>query len=266
MTADDRAARAAKVLARSRLSYSLFDGFSDDLRPEDEAQAYAIQAKLHPLLSAGGLGQIVGHKIGCTTPVMQAYLGIGNPCAGRVFDTTVHTEFGEYEHHGRIRIGVECEIAVRLGQDIAPRSGYTFSAADVRPAVAACMAAIEVVEDRYVDYPSLDTPTLIADDFFNAGAVLGPEHDDFDPAHLVDVTAYMVIDRERVGSGVGSDVLGNPLDALAWLATNASSRGTTLHSGEFVVLGSLVQTHWIASGSIVEVVNEPLGRVGAAFS
>jgi hypothetical protein len=30
-----------------------------------------------------------------------------------------------------------------------------------------------VVQDRYVDYPSLDTPTLIADDFFHHACVLG---------------------------------------------------------------------------------------------
>ena len=40
-------------------------------------------------------------------------------------------------------------------------------------AVASCMAGMEIVDDRYVDYKSLDTPTLIADDFFDAGCVLG---------------------------------------------------------------------------------------------
>ena len=45
----------------------------------------------------------------------------------------------------------------------------------VAPSVAACMAAIELVDDRYADYRSLGTPTLIADDFFHVGCVLAPE-------------------------------------------------------------------------------------------
>src|SRR5205823_6035894 len=84
--------------------------------------------------------------------------------------------------------------------------------------VRACMAAMEVVEDRYVDYPSLDTPTLIADDFFNAGCVLAEPRSGFDPSRLREVRARMLINGEEVGAGAGTDVLGEPLEALSWLA------------------------------------------------
>ena len=39
--------------------------------------------------------------------------------------------------------------------------------------VEAVMAAIEVVDDRWDDYHSVTTPTLIADNFFGAGCILG---------------------------------------------------------------------------------------------
>ena len=80
--------------------------------------------------------------------------------------------------HGRLRradflhVGVECEIAVRLARDL-PAAEAPYDQTSVAGALGACMAAIEVVDDRYQDYKSLDAPTLIADDFFNAACVLG---------------------------------------------------------------------------------------------
>jgi 2-keto-4-pentenoate hydratase len=258
-------ARAAALLAESRLAHRRFDRLPKELAPPDEGAAYRVQEAVHAHLTAAGAGPLVGHKIGCTTPVMQEYLGIANPCAGRLFAPTVHFGAGTFAHHGDVRIGVECEIAVWLGADLPPRPDVAYAREDVRGAVDACMAAIEVVEDRYVDYPSLDTPMLIADDFFNAGAVLGPRVEGFELDALPDVTARMLIDGVEVGRGVGSDVMAHPLDALAWLASSASARGLTLAAGEFVLLGSLVQTHWVTPGATVQIVNDQLGAASARF-
>jgi 2-keto-4-pentenoate hydratase len=195
---------------------------------------------------------------------MQAYLGIHNPCAGGVFDSTVRHGQGRIAIPPAIRVGVECEIAVRLGANLTPAMA-PFDRARVSMAIDGCMAAIEVVEDRYVDYPTLDTPTLIADDFFGAGCVLGAISTGFDPFDLARVTAGMVINGQEVGSGTGTDVLGQPLDALVWLANNMAAGGVSLRAGEFVLLGSLVQTHWVAAGDEVRILNDPLGEVRASF-
>jgi 2-keto-4-pentenoate hydratase len=259
---NDRLDTAARVLAACRLEQRLFDGFTEELRPRSEEEAYAVQGRLHGLLTSAGEGDLVGHKIGCTTEVMQQYLGIDNPCAGQLFSHRVFQGEGTFPQHRSGRLGVECEVAVILGSDIDPREDR-FTRQDVGPAVAACCAAIEVVEDRYVDYTSLDTPTLIADDFFNSGAVLGPLVDGFDVEALPTVNASMSVDSVEVGRGLGTQVMGHPLDALAWLATSCSSRGITLRAGEIVLLGSLVQTHWIAPGSTVEIANDQLGQAVA---
>lgn len=62
----------------------------------------------------------------------------------------------------------------RLIAKVQPAVDAPFARATVADAVEACMAAIEIVDDRYEDFHALDTPTLIADDFFSAGAVVGP--------------------------------------------------------------------------------------------
>jgi 2-oxo-3-hexenedioate decarboxylase/2-keto-4-pentenoate hydratase len=127
------------------------------------------------------------------------------------------------------------------------------------------MAAIEIVDDRYVDYSALGAPTLIADDFFGAGCVLGPAVPDFDPGLLATSRATMRIDDRQVGAGTGTDILGEPLEALVWLANNLARRGQQLHAGEFVLLGSLVQTQWVAAGQSVVIDNDLLGTARADF-
>jgi 2-oxo-3-hexenedioate decarboxylase/2-keto-4-pentenoate hydratase len=162
-------------------------------------------------------------------------------------------------------LGVECEIAVVLAVDLPPRV-EPHTRGSLTAAVSGCMAAIEVVADRYADYAKLGAPTLIADDFFNAGAVLGPVLEGFDPDGLADVTASMLVDDREVSRGVGADVMSHPLEALAWLANSASQRGMTLRAGEFVLLGSLVPVQWIQTGASVKIINDPLGTASVTIT
>jgi len=260
----DRIERAASLIREARLASRPLGSLPSDCRPADEAEAYLVQEALNRQLSAAGQGQIAGHKIGCTTPVMQAYLGIPNPCAGEIFGPTVHREHGRLRAADYLRVGVECEIAVLLGRDLAARTAW--DRVSVAPAVEACMAAIEIVDDRYADYPSLGTPTLVADDFFNAGCVLGPPNRDWRSLDLVALTGRMHINGVEVGEGRGGDILGHPLDALAWLAGSRVARGSPLRAGTFVMLGSIVTTKWVLTGDEVRIEVDGLGEARASFS
>ena len=260
----DAIERAAALLAGARLAGSRIERLPADCRPPDEAAAYAVQDALHLKLSAAGCGALAGHKIGCTTPVMQQFLNIANPCAGGVFAPTVQHRHGTFRHADFLHVGVECEIAVRLAKPL-PAEGAPYDRNSVAAAVGACMASIEVVDDRYQDYRSLDTPTLIADDFFNAGCVLGTPVENWRELNLARVVGRMRINGAEVGNGTGGDILGHPLEALAWLADALAARGRELKSGEFVLLGSVVQTQWVAAGDLVEVEIDGLGQASARF-
>jgi 2-keto-4-pentenoate hydratase len=198
---------AASLLCTARLERARIDSLPEDVRPANELEAYVVQSELHEQLAELGWGSVAGHKIGCTTAVMQSYMGIDHPCAGGIFAPTMHRATAGLEHAAYVRPGVECEVAVRLGADLGPSSA-PFDRKSTALAVAACMAAIEIVDDRYSDYSLLGTPTLIADDFFGAGCVLAPEVEGFDPLQLDQVSGTMWVDGEEVGSGVGADVLG----------------------------------------------------------
>ena len=100
-------------------------------------------------LDGGGRGAVVGHKIGCTTPVMQAYLDIPNPCAGEVFARTIHRGVGAIREPGTpcgsaSSARLPCCSAADLDARAVARNR-------VGDAVGAVMASIEVVDDRYVD-------------------------------------------------------------------------------------------------------------------
>jgi len=259
------AASAAALIASTRLGGELLGDLGENIRPPTELDAYRVQAITRRLLEAAGFGRQSGWKIGCTTEVMQAYLNIDSPCAGTMFQASTWHGRHAFAVPPRGRLGVECEIAVRLARDL-PRRDAPYELADMPAAVAAAMAAIEVVQDRYVDYPSLDTPTLIADDFFHHACVLGPPSESMRPESLRDVTASMTINGLQVGRGTGTDILGEPLQVLCWLANNAAAWGTPLLAGDVILLGSLVQTQWVQAGDAVTVTNDPLGEVAADFT
>ena len=258
MTDTKRWKRAAGHLVRQRMALTPIEALSPRSRPQDEVQGYALQAEVNRMLGKAGLGRIAGHKIGCTTPVMQAFLAIPNPCAGAIFETTVRHGSATVPRSGFVKLGIECEIAVELGRNIFPSDG-PFTCETVAPAVHAVMAAMEIVDDRYRNYGELGVPTLIGDNFFDCGCVLGEPVTDWRGLDLGALVGTTSINGKQAGHGTGGLIMGHPLNALAWLAQSRAARGMGLKQGEFVLLGSVVETKWLNAGDIARIEIESLG-------
>ena len=263
MTADN--VRAAALLAENRLRCRRLPALPDTCRPTSEDEAYAVQFSLRETLIQGGGGDLAGYKIGATSRVMQEYLDIHNPCGGGVLASGVYASPANVGYDSYVHPGVECEIAVRLATDL-PVDAAPYSAEQVAEAVGACMAAIEIVDNRYVDWRSLDTPTLIADDFFQAGIVLGPGDPEWRRFDLAALAGTMAINGQQRGRGLGGDVLGHPFTALTWLANQLAAHGVGLCSGHVVLTGSVVATQWVARGDQVRVDVEGLGSAEVVFT
>ena len=239
----------------------------DVARPKTLGEALELQDALHEKLLSEGHGKLVGTKIGCTTQVMQEYLGMEHPCSGGVFDTTVHFNQGEYEFDRFLHVGVECEIAAIVGETISV-SDTPYSLESLQPMVESVHAAIEVVDDRYEDFENRIPGwlTWLADDFFGAGAVLGPPVYEWQSLDLAAIHGRMVINGEEIGDGYGRDIInGHPLEALVWLANEQSSLGREIPKGWIVLLGSVVQTKWLVRGDTVTVDLDGLGTATAQF-
>ena len=75
----------------------------------------------------------------------------------------------------------------------------------------------------------------------------------------------MRVNGSEIGRGVGADILGHPLEALAWLANLLATQKRSIMAGEFVTLGRVVQTHWVTPGDVVEIEIEGLGPASVEF-
>src|SRR4030088_2474699 len=217
----DNILAAAKIIASARRSRKKLASLEPDLAPRDEAEGYQIQRAVHDLLLPY-LGAMVGYKIGCTSAVMQQYLDIPHPCGGGVFANGVHDSGAALRAGDFGRVGVECEIAVKLARDL-PASEAPFTAEWVAEAIEAYYPAIEIVDDRYVQWETMGAPTLVADDFFAAGCVLGKAIARSAAPDLLEVAGRAVINGSEVGRGTGADVSCHPHTALASLANHLSS-------------------------------------------
>ena len=255
-----RAQQAAGLLMQQRLSLTPITHLPADLVPNDMTECYEIQTALNVLLTANGQGNVVGHKIGCTTPVMQAFVNIDHPATGRVFDKTVMHKHGRVKRNSFVKIGIECEIAVRLAHDLLPRS-MPYTRESVEDAVGEVMVGMELVDERYEDYRALGVRTLAADDFYNAGCVLGDPVTNWRHLDLAGLTGRTWINGVEVASGISSLVMDHPLNALAWLANAHGEHGLPgIKAGEFVLLGSVVQTQWLNAGDKVRIEVSELGQ------
>jgi 2-keto-4-pentenoate hydratase len=76
---------------------------------------------------------------------------------------------------------------------------------------------------------------------------------------LARATARLLINGREIGSGVGRDVMGNPLNALAWLAGKLAAAGTPLRRGMIVMTGSMVPIQHPLAGDRVLVEVSGLG-------
>ena len=165
-----------------------------------------------------------------------------------------------------VRVGVECEIAVRLGARSAAGAGAVHGGVCRARRSRPIYPAIEIVDDRYVKWETLGAPTLVADDFFAAGCVLGQPVARAAAPDLLDVTGRAIINGVEVGRGTGADVLGHPHHALAWLANHLAAEGRGLHAGQIVLTGSLVKTLWLKAGDGVMMDLSGLGKVSVTFA
>jgi 2-keto-4-pentenoate hydratase len=259
----DKILAAAKNIASARRSRSPLAALSSELVPQDEAAGYKVQRAVHDLLLPQ-VGSLVGYKIGCTSAVMQQYLDIPHPCGGGVFAKGVHETGAKLRFGDYVRAGVECEIAVRLARNLSP-SEAPFTAEWVMEAIEAYHPAIEIVDDRYVKWETMGAPTLVADDFFAAGCVLGKAVPRTNAPDLLSVVGRAIVNGTEAGRGTGADVLGHPHNALAWLANHLAEEGKGLHAGQIVLTGSLVKTVWLNAGDSVVMELEGLGTVAASF-
>jgi len=259
--AESRLERAGKWLYEAHRTRQRFEPLPAGLAPRSVSEAYSIQSE-YVGMRAASLGQVTGYKIALTTPAMRAMVGLDDPIAGDMLDKNIRRGNARVRAADYVRLLVEFEIAVELADDL-PAIGAPYDRMRVANAVAALMPALELADDRNADYSSLpeNALLLIADNAWNEGAVLGEPARNWQGMDLAGLLGVAMINGTNVGQGHGHDVMGHPLDALAWLANHLASRGLGLWRGDVVVTGSLVSSKFPKAGDRIRFEAGALGPV-----
>jgi 2-keto-4-pentenoate hydratase len=252
----EAAARAGLAMHRTRERYRPLDA---QVRAAPLDDAYRIQDVVHRHMQAAGRGDIVGWKIALTSKAMQQMTGVDQPAAGALFSAVVHqspaiVDVGAYHH-----LGIEFEVAVRLGEALSP-GGTPWTRQSVAERVASCMPAFELVEDGNADYKTLDAFTLIAQNTWNGGVILGTPMTTWRTVNLETAVTRAWVNDAPAGEGKTGDAMGHPLEAVAWVANLLNRRGRRLERDMIVMTGSSITTKFPVPGDRVRFAIEGLGE------
>ena len=251
--------KAAAMLIRARDAGGPVPRLPEDLRPVQMSEGYAIQDEVIRQRAASGMAQ-AGWKVGCTSKVMQEMLGLDEPGGGAVLAANHHSSPLCQAARNLTSPVAECEIAVRIGQDVEPRKGG-HDRMTIAGCVESCMAAIELAELRLPEHADMAPAEKVADDFFQKLIVTGEEVAGWRSLDLASLRATTTVSGVVRGEGYGEASLGHPLNTVAWLANCLAERGTRLRAGHVVLTGSLVEAIPVDEGDDIVCAVEGLGEV-----
>ncbi len=239
-----------------------FENFSSSLGIANVDDAYAVQARYVELLRTRH-GDKAGYKVGATSKRIQEWVGIGEPIGGvmlrdRVMQSGAEVPVGNYG-----RAGVEFEIGVRMGRDVTA-GNLPATVDELADAVEAVCPAFEIIDDRDAEYGDVDILSILADNSWNAGAVLGAFSTKW--PDLAAIRGVAELNGAVVDEGHGRDVLGHPFEPLLWLARHLTASGSGLRAGDIVLTGSMVPTRFAQAGDRFDFSLDGLGSVSLAFS
>ena len=141
------AIKAAETLMNEHRSGARFRPFASLFGIANVDDAYAVQREYVRLQMQNRGTAVAGYKIGLTSKRMQEMCGIDSPIAGVVLGDRVHGSGASVSVSDYGRIGLEFEIAVRIGCDLL-LDEHQPTLEEVAAAVDAVCPAIEIVDDR----------------------------------------------------------------------------------------------------------------------
>ncbi len=242
-SADDIALALTEQHARLAQFTSIYE--SDET--PDMTFSYGVQDRYVAHLCQAQGTDVAGYKIGLTTPRMQKLCGVTEPICGSILRNRILQSPATLRHAGYARLGVESEIAVRVGADIKD-AVHSKTTPPLESLIDDVCAAFEIIEDSAADYTKLAAISMVADNSWNAGSVLGPSVRAAELKSLKDREGILYRDGAALDKGSSNDVAGDPLNVVLWLARHLQARARDLEPGQWVSTGSIVPTVFVKPG------------------
>ena len=255
----------ARFLYDLRTKHERVDALPAEFAPPDLASAYQAQALLVDALCEHWGGTMAGYKVALTNPAAQRMLGVPYPVFGRLFTARLHKSGVTLPADDYVIRLIEVEIAFRMAADVpAVEGGH--DRRSVAEYVGALYPAIELVEHHFAGLNRFTPESFAADIAIHSAWIHGAPLDDWRGLDLAAQPTRLRVDGEERLTGSGGNVLGHPLEVVAWLANELPRYGLALSRGDFVTTGVTTDQIYPAQPGERLLAEFPgIGRVELAF-
>jgi len=257
MLTEAQIAECAKDLVEAEATGIWIEPISDRYEHAEIPDAYAIAMKVAELKLAAGR-TIKGHKVGLTSKAMRSLTGATEPDYGFMFDNWFVAEGSKISRSKMNRPLVEVELAFVLK---APLRGPSVNAADVIRATDFVLPSLEIVDNRYTGRGKKMLVDSIADAAACGAVVLGGRPVTLTDIDIRRVSASLLINGDIMETGSAAAVMGNPINAVAWLANKLHEFGVSMEAGNVILSGSFIKAIPFEAGDSIVALYDQLGEV-----
>jgi 2-oxo-hept-3-ene-1,7-dioate hydratase/2-keto-4-pentenoate hydratase len=251
-------AKMARELYEAEVGHTQVDPVSTTFPGADLEDAYRIAQAVNEIKLASGR-RIKGRKVGLTSKAMRTYAGAYEPDYGTIFDDMFLTDGDEVPRHRMENSLVEIELAFVLKSAL---RGPGLNASDVVRATEFVVPSIEIVYSRQRRFENLLVDS-ISDAAACGYAMLSGNPVRLDELDIREIGASLAINGEIGETGIARAVMGNPVNAVVWLANKLAEFGDSIEAGETVLSGSFIRPLPYAVGDHVQAqFTAGLGEIG----
>jgi 2-keto-4-pentenoate hydratase len=223
------------------------------------SEAYDVQDRVRQALVARG-ERVIGWKAGFTSRATQEMFGTDRPVCGFLLGSGVYATGAEVPAASFVGLAVEAEVALVMGRALA---GPGVTPPQALLAVEGAVPALELVDFRYAG--KLTASDAVADGVLARAVVLGAPLTDVTHLDLALEGLVYEMNGKIVATNTAAEVLGSPINSLAWIANHLGARGLGLRVGDVVMTGSISLVLRPKAGDTVRARFTRLGMVSARF-
>lgn len=227
--------------------------------PLTVGEAYDIQDHVRQSLVGDG-ERLVGWKVGFTSHGSQQAFATNEPSGAFLLGSGVYANGADVPVSSFIGLAVEAEVALVMGRALA---GPGVTAPQALLAVEGAVPALELIDFRYTGKPT--AIDAIADGVFAKAIVLGAPMTDVAQLDLALEGLVYELNGAVAATNTAAEVLGSPINSLAWIANHLGARGLALRAGDIVMTGSVSILLRPKAGDTVRARFTRLGSVSARF-
>ena len=251
----DRLEQIAKFMLDQHKSKQNFQNLPETLMPKNLNEAYKIQEIFQ---KNSGRGQLGGFKIALASKVQQELCGIDHPIAGGIFANEIKSSQETFDLDNFHGLGLEFELAVTLSDDLKPGM-EPFDKNNIKQFIKSLSPAFELIIDRDADYSNINPLTMITDNAWCSGIVLGRELSNWEKLNLDVIRSQLLWNDEAPQDAMIKDA--NPLESLSWVSNLLTSLGRTIPKDSVIITGSVIKTRAPNKGDHIIYKVEDLSEV-----